>query len=241
MALRLFVDFDGTVARADVGNTFFRTFGGERCTELVRAYRAGEISAEECFRRELDNIGSARPAALEAFVQAQEITPGFPALVQFCRTHAIECTIVSDGLDFYIRGMLARMGLDDLPVFSNMLVWHQDGDGCVRGSITFPHANAECERCGCCKRNIVLNGSGEEDVIAYVGDGYSDRCPVEFADIVFARDELQAYCQQNNISYYLFDSFVDVTDRLAGLLQRRTIRRRRRAEQRRREAFVAEA
>jgi len=241
MALRLFVDFDGTVARADVGNTFFRTFGGERCTALVRAYRAGEISAEECFRRELEAVGSADPAALEAFVRGQETTPGFPELIQFCGTHAIECTIVSDGLDFTIHGVLARMGLDDLPVFSNRLAWHADGDGRVRGSITFPHANAECDRCGCCKRNIVLNGSGEEDVIVYVGDGYSDRCPVEYADIVFARDELQTYCQQNNISHYLFDSFFDVTARLAELLRRRTIRRRRRAEQRRREAFVAEA
>jgi 2-hydroxy-3-keto-5-methylthiopentenyl-1-phosphate phosphatase len=241
VALRLFIDFDGTIARADVGNTFFRTFGGERCTELVRAYRAGEISAEECFSRERELIGSASPSALEAFVQEQEITPGFPELIQFCRTHAIHCTIVSDGLDFYIRGVLARMGLHNLPVFSNMLAWRPEGDGRVLGSITFPHANAECDRCGCCKRNIVLNGSGEEDVIVYVGDGYSDRCPVEYADIVFAKDELQTYCQQNNISYYLFDSFVDVAARLAELLRRRTIRRRRRAEQRRREAFVAEA
>ncbi len=241
MALRLFIDFDGTVARTDVGNTFFRTFGGERCTELVRSYRAGEISAEECFRRELETIGAADPAALEAFVRAQEITPGFPELVQFCRTHAIRCSIVSDGLDFYIHGVLARMGLDDLPVFSNTIVWRPDVDGRVKGSIIFPHANAECDRCGCCKRNVLLSGSGEEDVIAYVGDGYSDRCPVEYADIVFARDELQTYCQQSNISYYLFDSFVDVTGRLEELLRRRTVRRRRRAEQRRREAFVAEA
>jgi 2,3-diketo-5-methylthio-1-phosphopentane phosphatase len=241
MALRLFVDFDGTVARQDVGNTFFRMFGGERCTELVRAYRAGEISAEECFRREMETVGSTDPAALEAFVRAQEITPGFPELIQFCRAHAIRCSIVSDGLDFYIHGVLARMGLEDLPVFSNTLVWHPDGDGRVKGTVIFPHANAECDRCGCCKRNVVLNGSGEEDVIVYVGDGYSDRCPVEYADIVFARDELQTYCQQKNISYYLFDSFVDVADRLAELLRRRTVRRRRRAEQRRREAFVAEA
>jgi len=241
MALRLFVDFDGTVARADVGNTFFRMFGGERCMELVRAYRAGEISAEECFRRETETIGSADPAALDAFVRAQEIPPGFPELVQFCRTHAIRCSIVSDGLDFYIHGVLARMDLEGLPVFSNTVVWHPDGDGRVKGSINFPHANAECDGCGCCKRNGVLNGSGEEDVIVYVGDGYSDRCPVEYADIVFARDALQTYCQQNNISYYLFDSFVDVADRLAELLRRRTVRRRRRAEQRRREAFVAEA
>ncbi len=241
MALRLFVDFDGTVARADVGNMFFRMFGGGRCAELVGAYRAGELSAEECFRREMEAIGSADPPALEAFVRAQEITPGFPEFVQFCRTHAIRCSIVSDGLDFYIHGMLARMGLEELPVFSNRVVWHPDGDGRVKGTVMFPYANAECDRCGCCKRNVVLNGSGEEDVIVYVGDGYSDRCPVEYADIVFARDELQTYCQQKNITYYPFDSFVDVAGRLAELLRRRTVRRRRRAEQRRREAFVAEA
>ena len=38
-------------------------------------------------------------------------------------------------------------------------------------------------------------------MIVYVGDGYSDRCPVQYADIVFAKGDLQTYCQEQNISY----------------------------------------
>ncbi|MBP1678856.1 MAG: hypothetical protein H6Q29_767, partial [Bacteroidetes bacterium] len=37
--VRLFIDFDGTITRDDVGNLFFRTFGGPACDDLVGRYR----------------------------------------------------------------------------------------------------------------------------------------------------------------------------------------------------------
>ena len=62
-----------------------------------------------------------------------------------------------------------------------------------------------------------------------------------YADIVFAKDDLQAFCQRENISYYLYESFHDVTGRLTELLDRRQLRKRRRAELKRMEAFQRES
>ena len=242
MSIRLFVDFDGTITRGDVGNLFFRTFGGAACDELVRRFRAGEITARECFLGEAEAMGRVSSGALEELVDAQEIDPSFRDLVAFCRDREVDLLIVSDGLDYYIRRILGRHGCGEVPFVSNVATLvRPGGDGRIEVSVAFPHADAQCERCACCKRNIMLTSSAEEDIIAYVGEGYSDRCPVRYADIVFAKDVLQTYCQNENISYYPYETFDDVVVRLRRLLERTRLRPRSRAAVERRAAFRHES
>lgn len=240
--LKLFVDFDGTITRGDVGNMFFRAFGGDACDALIRRYRAGEISARECFLGEAASMGRVAPEALERFVARQEIDPSFPALVDFCRQRGVDLLIVSDGLDWYIRRILAANGCAEVPFVSNIAsLAHPDADGRAEVELAFPHPDGVCERCACCKRNIMLTGSGDGDILGYVGEGFSDRCPVRYADIVFAKDVLQTYCQNENISYYPYGSFDDVVSRLRLLLDRGRLRPRARAAAERRAAFRHES
>jgi 2,3-diketo-5-methylthio-1-phosphopentane phosphatase len=241
MGLKVFVDFDGTITREDVGNVFFREFGGPACDELVADYRAGKISAKECFQGETAAIGRLPVQQARAFARERSVRPGFRELAAFCRVHAVPVRILSDGLDFYIGEILRAQGLDDIPVSSNILrVGPQDGDGLSPVEVLLPHDDVECARCGCCKRNILVTEAGDEDVIVYVGDGFSDRCPVRYADIVFARGELQTTCQRENISYILYETFFDVKDRLALLLGSGRPRRRNRAAALRKSLFEAE-
>jgi 2-hydroxy-3-keto-5-methylthiopentenyl-1-phosphate phosphatase len=60
--IKLYVDFDGTVTRRDVGNEFFRHFGGELCDRIVSEYRGEKISTQECFRGE---AAAMRPFSLD--------------------------------------------------------------------------------------------------------------------------------------------------------------------------------
>jgi len=242
MALTIFVDFDGTITRQDVGNAFFRKYvGRERYDAILQEYLGERISARECFRRGVEAMGPLNREEAAAFVREHQIDPTFKDFVDFCRQMNLEFHVVSDGLDFYIQEILLASRIPGLSVFSNTLefVPEEDPASC-RLRISFPHGDAECTRCACCKRNILLTHSGDDDVIAYVGEGYSDRCPARYADIVFAKDSLQTYCQENNISYYLYQSFQDVKDRLEDLLSRKRLRKRRSAEMKRREVFMAE-
>jgi 2-hydroxy-3-keto-5-methylthiopentenyl-1-phosphate phosphatase len=241
MALKLFVDFDGTVTTQDVGNAFFRRFGGPACDGLVRDYRDGKMSAQECFRGETAAIGRLPLAEAETFLREQQISPGFATFVEFCRARGIEFHIVSDGLDYYVGRILALNGIDGVSVFANTLTLSGAEEGSAKLTVSFPYGAAECDRCACCKRNIILTRAGEDDVIGYIGEGFSDRCAAQYADIVFAKDELQKYCQQENISYYLYNDFHDVLARLELLVARKSLRKRRRAENKRREAFMREA
>lgn len=240
MQLKAFVDFDGTITRDDVGNALFRRFGGPRCEELVVAYRTGAISAVECFRAEAEEVGPIGRERLSGWIDLHDIDPAFPGFVRFCRTRGIELTVVSDGLDLYIHRILGAHGMGDLSVAANRARLAPGAGDETRLLLEFPRTNAECPRCACCKRNVMLNSCGDDDLIVYVGEGYSDRCPVRYADLVFAKGELQTFCQEENISYFLYRTFEDVRIRLAELTTHRRLHRRTAAEHLRREAFSAE-
>ena len=243
--IKIFIDFDGTITRQDVGDAMFEEFGGRKSLEAVSEYRAGTLSAVECFRRECEACGELDKEALDAFLDRQEIDPSFIEFVTFARSRGIECFIVSDGMDYYISRILQRHGAGDVQFFANSLsLVPVDGSSRVRLSPSFPFRDEVCDRCACCKRNHMLTLSGDDDVIVYIGEGYSDRCPVRYADAVFAKDDLLKYCQQENISFFEYASFADVTVRLESLLSNRSgdgrsiPGKRRRAELARRQLYI---
>jgi 2-hydroxy-3-keto-5-methylthiopentenyl-1-phosphate phosphatase len=239
MGLKAFVDFDRTITRHDVGNALFRTFGGPCCETMARAYRDGTITAVERLRAEAAAVGQVSRKALLAFIDDQPIEAEFPDFVRFCRERVIELTVVSDGLDLYIGRILAAHDLPDLAVVANHARLVGEGDT-VRLLLEFPRTNAECPRCACCRRNVLLSNTGDDDVVMYVGVDYSEGCPARYADVVFARGGLQTFCQQENISYTLYRTFDDVAAHLNALLQRRRLHKRTVAEHLRRAAFAAE-
>ncbi|MGQ9854384.1 MAG: MtnX-like HAD-IB family phosphatase, partial [Candidatus Oleimicrobiaceae bacterium] len=52
MRLRVFTDFDGTVAANDVGNGLFARFAHPDWRKAVQAWKEGRISSRECLERE---------------------------------------------------------------------------------------------------------------------------------------------------------------------------------------------
>ena len=242
MGLKIFVDFDGTITRQDVGDSLFFRFGGEKCRELVNKCLGGEVSAVECFRGETEAMGRFNVADLDAFIDEQEIDETFRTFVGYCGAKGFPLMVLSDGFDYYIRRILRRHELPDVPFLSNVFSLVDRGEnGTARARVSFPQHNEECTCCASCKRNMMLTTCAESDVICYIGEGYSDRCPVRYADIVFAKDALQFHCQRENISYYPYRSFDDILGRLRELTARPHLRHRRRAELNRRKAFSEEA
>ena len=240
MTLKVFIDFDGTITKQDVGNAFFKEFGGESCTEYIAEYKSEKISAKELFRKEVAAIGLLDEKKAKKFLHHQTLDGSFKGFVGYCRSHNIEFHVVSDGLDYYIEEILKHHGIEGVSFFSNRLEVLPAENGFAKLTIAFPFDDADCTRCACCKRNIMLTKCGEDDISVYIGEGYSDRCRVQYADIVFAKDELQKFCQQKNISYFLYNSFDDVVKRLEELLAKKRLKPRREAEMKRREAFVRE-
>jgi len=235
MALQIFCDFDGTIVQEDVGNAFFSTFGGTTAAEAVEGYRAGTLNARECLIAESASVAHVSRTDFEAFVDRYEPDKTFGSFLEWCADHDARVTVVSDGLDLYVGRILEKSGFGHLTFYANRGAF--DGLTGKGLSVTFPYRDEVCEQCGNCKRNHVVTGSADDDVVVYVGDGLSDRCSVEYADIVFARGSLIPWCQEKNITYHTFRSFGEVRLRLTELGERKALKQRREAVMARRAVF----
>ncbi len=233
----MFCDFDGTVAQKDVGRELFSHFTGGRAAEIAHQYRDGLITAQECLLSKAAMVSGITPAQFGTFVDQFTIDEYFVEFRDFCLSNNIPLTILSDGLDFYVERILNRNGLGGSTSFANQLEF-RNIDGVTRMEVSFRYTDSECHFCGNCKRNHMLNFSSDEDIIVYVGDGISDRCPVRHADIVFAKADLISFCQEENISYFEYLDFRDVERRLELLLSKKRIKKRREAGMARRDVFM---
>ncbi len=210
----VFCDFDGTVTRRDVGYSIFNHFSGGRNDELLPDWKTGRISTRECLVREAA-MSPVSSDELTDFLEQFKLDPGFPDFVNRCRQEGLDLFVISDGLDLYIRHLLKKFGLDDLPVLANHGVIENNH---IR--IEFPFDNEECERCGSCKGERIQEYRDRQDGdsrVVFVGDGYSDACATTAADWLFAKKDLEAYCQMNHIEYIPYDTFYEVTRKLVQL------------------------
>ena len=232
----VFCDFDGTIARDDIGDAIVRRFGDfER---LHAELMDGKMSVAQYWSASLATF----PAGLQQrdvddFTRDFQLDAYFARFVEFCRRRDWPLTVVSDGFDNYIRPMLAAAGLDALPVFANRALFSAD----AAPRAHFPNAD---EACGCfcasCKRNVLITQIPDDAIVIYVGDGYSDTCAAEHADVIFARDRLAAYCNKERLPHFPFSSFFDVIALLETTLAGRGLQMRHQAQLRRRRAFISE-
>ncbi|MFI5265109.1 MAG: HAD-IB family phosphatase, partial [Candidatus Kapaibacterium sp.] len=141
---------------------------------------------------------------------------GFTDFVEFCSSSNIKLTIVSDGFSLYIDPILEHNGLD-IAYYANKVELTKAGTL----SVEFQYARESCKFCGACKCGTIMTTSADEDTIVYIGDGYSDHCPVEISDIVFARDMLSGFCSKQGIPYHPFEDFYQVKEILKNYLSDR--------------------
>ena len=203
--IQVFCDFDGTVALKDVGNGLFRRFAESSWEEPVRLWKEGRISSKECLERECA-LARTNYEKMAAYADEQEIDPHFKQFVAFCENYNIPITIVSDGLDFYIERILKRYGLANLPYYYNKLLFEPD----ERIRPEFPYYEEGCKVCGNCKGYHVRRLRKPGDYVIFVGDGYSDRCGAEEADLVLAKDDLLSYCREKAVKCKEFVNFYNV-------------------------------
>jgi 2,3-diketo-5-methylthio-1-phosphopentane phosphatase len=230
----VFTDFDGTITQHDIGDKMFQKFGDvELCEKHFHYYTSGEIDARDCWRRSCETVPNVTENVFTDFAKEQLIDPTFPAFVQYCEVQKIPVVVLSDGFDAYINPVLDSNGFSHLKRFCNTLIFE---NGKIRPE--FPFTDENCRQCANCKRNHMLTNSGEEHVIVYIGDGYSDRCPSRYADIVFAKKSLVPYCETNNITFHRFTSFSDVLSKFKAIVETSKPKKKTMAEHARKEIYL---
>jgi 2,3-diketo-5-methylthio-1-phosphopentane phosphatase len=197
-------DFDGTITDIDTIDALLERFAPGRWEDIEGQWLAGLISARECLSRQIPLI-QANKDELDGYLDGIPLTPGFEQFVALMRGRGHPPVIISDGLDYVIKRLLARSSLMDMPVAANHLT--RIGDGYA---LSFPHSREGCGS-GVCKCEVAERLKGP---MVLIGDGRSDFCLADRASLVLAKAgrPLAAYCQENDLPYAAYEDFFDLIE-----------------------------
>jgi 2-hydroxy-3-keto-5-methylthiopentenyl-1-phosphate phosphatase len=201
----VFLDFDGTISRTDVGVHLLERLAGPEWHDIEAEYSSGVIGSRVCLLDEWDLL-PADPDVLGPVVAEVPLDPGLDELVAALLERGAEVSVVSDGFGFYARDACAHLGI---PVLTNAVNWET-------GKLEFPHEDrcCACSSCGTCKQAPIKDARHRGRTTVLVGDGTSDRKAAMLAHVVFAKDGLARWCAANGVAFQPFDTLGDVGRRL---------------------------
>ena len=208
----VFCDFDGTITTRDATDFILERLAAPEWLEVEARWQKGLIGSAECMREQVKLI-NATQQELNQTLDEVEIDEGFMDFITLCRQSNIPLTIISDGIDHFIRYILTRHKLGEIPVVANRLTITPEN----RYELDSPWSFDKCTAgAGVCKCRFV----GEQKARSfYVGDGRSDFCVSNKPEFVFAKGTLATHCKKNNIAYTPYHSFYDVIDGFKELLR----------------------
>ena len=198
--MQVVLDWDGTVTDPDSLWIALDVFGDRDVFRRVEGRLATRsISFVELMELEFATMRAPVTEVAAYLVENVRIRPGFHELA---RAH--DPLVLSSGFEELIRPVLAREGVE-LEVRANRV---QEAE---RGWTITWRDPVPCEVCGdLCKRRSLPAGP-----VAFVGDGYSDRCAALAADRVFARAGLADWLDEQGVAYERFDDLHEVVAALA--------------------------
>ena len=201
-------DFDGTITEGDVGLALLDTFADGDWRRLFAQYQQGRIPVGQFNTDAFAMVKEGRPALLRFIRQKARVRAGFRELIDYCRRKGFRFVIVSNGLDFYIKAILAEIDLNDVEVFAAQTRFTGDGIDTryigPRGDLLLDGFKEAYSRL------FLKNGCR----LIYAGNGPSDVPAAKLADHIFATGPLLEHCRKTNLDCI---PFADMGDIVKGL------------------------
>jgi 2,3-diketo-5-methylthio-1-phosphopentane phosphatase len=213
--LAVFCDFDGTLARQDVGSTIARTWLPERRAALWKRFERGELRAWDYSVELLDGF-RLDEAELDAFLRTIELDPGASDLVAWCEANGVPFRVLSDGFDRNLDRLQQLSGVRF--AYDANRLWVERGAWRIAPGA--PDPSCTCGT-GVCKRSriVAFRAAHPAARVVHVGDGrVSDLCGALAADFVFAKHTLAEELTRRGLPFEPFDDLHGVVDGLERLL-----------------------
>jgi 2-hydroxy-3-keto-5-methylthiopentenyl-1-phosphate phosphatase len=209
--LAVVCDFDGTATLHDIGDELSKHFGGAAHFESERArFARGELDTRGIIEGIYTHVRAPEPEIRAFAAQSARLRPGFSELIAAARDCGAPFFLASGGLRQYIEAVLEAQ----LPAELRAHVQVRANEGVFGAEglrVSFPGDEASrlagCEVCGSCKRVPVAEARrGGAGYVLGIGDGFADRCLVQFADRTFAREGsyLHRYCLEKGLPHTPF-------------------------------------
>ncbi len=201
-------DFDGTITEEDVSFFLLDRFAEKNWRELLEDYRKGKITVGKLNTDAFFLVKEDEHTLLQAMDGQVKIRAGFLEMVDYCRNNGIHIHVVSNGLDFYIREILNRLCLDDIPFFAAQTTFHPDGM-----QVVYKDPDGTPMDSGL-KQYFVDSYLSRGYEIFYAGNGPSDLKPAMLCHRIFATGDLVSFCREANIPCTVFNDFFEILDEL---------------------------
>jgi len=211
----IFCDFDGTITKNDNIIAIIRHFNPPGWEAIVDDIIRQRMSIREGVGKLFSLLPTSRQEEVVAYaISNAEIRDGFAELLAYCKAEQIPFYVTSGGIDFFVYPILARFDIPADHIYCNGSSFAGETI-----EITWPHpCDDDCDRnCGMCKTTIMRRFPPERYERILIGDSVTDFEGAKLADVVFSRSHLSEKCRELGLPFVPYETFHEVTERLAQL------------------------
>jgi 2,3-diketo-5-methylthio-1-phosphopentane phosphatase len=176
----------------------------ERWVDLEKKWQKGKIGSRECLQGQIEGMRITQKA-LDRYLSKIRLDPYFKKLIRLLNSRRIKVIILSDNFDYILKRIFTNNRIRNLRIYSNKARFSKD-----RLVLRFPFADKDCQICAHCKKRSLLTNVNREVLSIYIGDGLSDVCPSQYANIVFAKGSLLRHLKNKRLSCVPYKTLRDV-------------------------------
>ena len=187
-------DFDGTVTQDDISFILLDAFAKGDWRMINKQHSEGKITVGQFNERAFGLVRASKKAMLDYIKDKVKVRPGFQKLVELCQQKGIRLVIVSNGLEFYIKGILEDMGLYNLEYHAAETRFHAN-----KLKVRYIGPDGSVVDSGY-KEKYVNKYLKEGYNVVYIGNGSSDLSPDRGANQIFATESLLEHCQRSGLT-----------------------------------------
>lgn len=199
------LDFDKTITLKDSTDEFVRKYDEQGLLDFMTKYRAGQISIKEYLSGTLALAGKIGREEFEKNMgDTLKIDPYFKEFLRRKPVFKILSAATVNNICVVLEKNEIEIPIED--IYSSKINFSESGI-----EVEY-ELDGGCGFCGTCKKEVVEKLKKEFGKVIYVGDGTSDICGSQYADVVFCKvgEKLQKYYEEKELEYIPFSSFKDI-------------------------------
>lgn len=200
----IFCDFDGTITLKETFVAVLKKFSPDVSGELIPQMYARKLTLRSGVRRILESVPSSCYGEILEFSRNQIIRPGFEQFLDFLEVNSVALVVVSGGLQGIIKTVMGEL------VHRVQAIYAVDVN--TTGEYLRVNSEFEGETELVAKVQIMDRYVADQKIV--IGDSLTDLNMALHAPIVFARDRLASYLDQQQKSYIPWDDFFQIRDYL---------------------------
>ncbi|MFC2088432.1 MtnX-like HAD-IB family phosphatase [Calditrichota bacterium] len=208
--MTIFTDFDGTITKIDTLNLVLDEYANGYWREIEHKVTAHKLTEKEALQAEFDLVNVSLETVIAFLQEHAEIDPTFIDFSDWCKAKNVELIVLSGGFREFIQIVYDKFGIIDIPYYSNSIQVINNKWTIIQSLL--PKINNLCNHC---KTHHLLESKKLGKKVVYIGDGNTDRCPAENADIVFAKADLAIYLNQNKVKFNKYENFQNIQKKLS--------------------------